>query len=311
MTARLVVCLLVGSCLPTWPDDSRPPDQIAREIEQVTLWRTKLEESRMLTDREKWEQLSLGLRNMGHRRSFPGHSSQVAKTYEDLQKALLAIPGHARWYAEEIERERKTVEDLPPQKGPRVSYDRNRLRHLTTLSHLPSPETVEVLGHYLSDDRDEVLLPSDDPAHQHMELGVAGNSSGAAAALTYLGLKEAPVPPSRYQNYGASREEIALWKDWWSEVKSGRRAFSFVGGDTEYRFRDDGTVETTTLVTPTDDPAPPAELQKSRSDRPEPATTGAANEPTASFPLLWVILGSSLLVGSVALILRKPSVPST
>jgi hypothetical protein len=132
-----------------WTNDMR-----RIEAEQIALWEQNLSEARALAPEERMAQLWLGLRNMGHRNSMDGRNSEVQIIYQKIQGELLSISGHARYFAEEIKREQKDVTGFPTNTGPRVSYDFNRTKYFETLVHLPSPETIAVLGEFLSDDID-------------------------------------------------------------------------------------------------------------------------------------------------------------
>ena len=41
------------------------------------------------------------------RRTYQGHSPEVDRIYQDIQTELLSIPGHATYFAEELERKRQ------------------------------------------------------------------------------------------------------------------------------------------------------------------------------------------------------------
>ena len=288
MNARFASLLIIALIPAVWASDSRPPEQVESEIQQVELWEAQLEECQSMSDREKWEALGLGLRNMGHRRSFPGHGRRVDETYRKLQQTLLSIPGHARWFTEEIERERKTVEHLPPGTGDRISYDRNRFRYMEILGHLPSPESVEVLGHYLSDNRDLAEIKPPVPGKPFEMVGAPGNSTCAAGALRKLGIRDAPLPLTN-REFSVSAEHVAMWLDWWEEVKSGRKSFSFIGGDIEYRFGEDGKVQATVMANQPDD-APKPEPRRRPPPDPKSESGGI---PT----WLWMGIGGIALVG--------------
>ena len=183
--------------------------------------------------------------------------------YKRIQNALLSIPGHARYFQEAIEREQEAVKDYPTTTGPRVSYDFNRTRHFETLSHLPSPETIAVLGHFLADDKDTpkpLMTPGSD-----WGTNPRANSYGSAYTLTNVGLRDAP---GTWKDYDADPDaQLAKTRAWWEEVKAGRKTFSFKGQSVEYRFKPDGTWETLAMVNaPDDGPKVAAAKQSDSSD---------------------------------------------
>ncbi len=105
---------------------------------------------------------------------------------------------------------------------------------LRTLKFMPSAETVSVLGHFLNDPvgRDGKSLlgtllktPGADygPRASHAEL--------ATEIIRALGIEH---PPFRDIKGVITPEEIDAWKDWWNEVKAGKRTYRFIGSTVEY-----------------------------------------------------------------------------
>ncbi len=221
------------------------------EAEQVALWESKLAEAQSSPPDTRSAALWLGLRNMGYRKNYDGHSPAVDAIFLKLQQELLSIPGHASDIANKIKREQEAVKDIPRLKGPRNDYDRNRGFLLGgVLAHLPSPETVQVLGDFLADDKDFL--------DQIRGFEVLANSSYAMGALRKIGLRNPPQTGSITDNPA----DIAIWRDWYEEIKSGKRTFSFHGQKTEYRFKPDGTWETITFNNPPNDTPTPPPLAK-------------------------------------------------
>ncbi len=234
--------------------------------------------------------------------SLPSHRERPQRpVFEAAQSTLLSIPGHARYFADELERLRL---------DPKSDYWRMRQWYLAeTLKHLPSPETIQVLGHYLDDERD---LPRDRiPGYKEFveslekppefQIFPPENARLAVYALSRIGLRDAPCPViSSYSGSNASYWEGTLPKcrEWYAKVKSGELAFSFVGGNVEYRFKPDGTWETIPIANPPDDaPQPAQESAMDRSvEKPEPVR---ADPPQPSLVSTWWwlgICGSTLLV---------------
>lgn len=254
-----------------WTDDRRRV-----EAEQVTLWEQKLSEARAAAPEARPALLWLGLKNMAHRSALPGRSPEVLVIYRRIQDELLAIPGHAKYFADEIKREQKEVAKDAPHPGDRISYNRNRSNYFRTLTHLPSPETIAVLGEFLSDDIDTPRLkisPDSDWGENPR-----ANSFSATYALSLIGLRD---PPASKEFYDAEPDaHLAKSRAWWEEVKAGRKTVSFLGQKVEHRFKPDGTWETIAMQNPPDDGKGPSiqvvnpEASSSphqRSERPEPA----------------------------------------
>ena len=224
-------------------------------------------------------------------------SSEEQQAVGKIVSTLLSIPGHAQYFADEIEREQKEVATLPTNTGPRVSYDRRRAWHFETLRHLPSPETIKVLGHFLDDDKD-TPVPLVSPDSDWGE-NPRANSWCAAAVIMEIGLRSAPVMNSR-AGWDEKDATLAKTRAWWEEIKSGKRTFSFLGQKVEYRFKQDGTWETIALVNPPDDsPKPPAQpVSKIRANQ-DAAVPAHAVETLSRQIWLWIGAGVMVILGVV------------
>jgi hypothetical protein len=162
---------------------------------------------------------------------------------------LCKIPGHARYIAEEIKREQEEVKDYGTNSGPRVTYDRQRAWRFETLRYLPSPEAILVLGEFLSDDLDtpQPLVSEGSDWGENAR----ANSFFSSKTISEIGLRD---PPASRDSFDIQPEKhLATTREWWDEVKAGKRAFSFKGQNVEYRFKPDGTWETLAIANPSDD----------------------------------------------------------
>ncbi len=182
-----------------------------------------------------------------------------------------------------------------------------------TLKHLPSPETIQVLGHYLDDERD---LPRDRiPGYKEFveslekppefQIFPPENARLAVYALSRIGLRDAPCPVIRsYGNSNSSDWEGTLPKcrEWYAKVKSGELAFSFIGQNVEYRFKPDGTWETTEIDVV--DPPPAEQPEQSaipsvESPARQDTLDAIESEATSSSPLWpWLAAGCILLIAA-------------
>ena len=238
-TFTVAFCLLSGCDKPAPPEvsakvEDRSTDAKERERQQVELWVNSLQECSGLSAEETVERLYLGLRNMGYRRSYAGHDPSVDSIYTKLQQRLLALHGHAQYFADKIEAEQKSVERFPTITGPRCTYDFNRSLYFEVLSHLPSPETIGVLGHFLYDDKD-TPVPLMSPDSDWGE-NPRANSYFAAASLLRMDLKNPPRSAD-----GGIEARLDGVRAWWDEIHTGERDLSFNGQDIGYRFTPDGT----------------------------------------------------------------------
>ncbi len=311
-----IVCAISNTT--EWTEGNR-----RKEADQVALWESKLVETQDEPPNVRLRELSLGLRNMGHRRGFEGHSPAVEEAYLKIQQELLSIPGHAKYYADELERLRL---------DPKSNYERIRPTYLAaTLRYLPSPETIQVLGDHLSDMRD-TPIDENPKYHEAVSSGklrpidwapTPQNAWLATYALSNIGLQDPPFEPvANYSfiRYAPSTESLQKFRVWWEEVKSGKRTFSFKGQNVEYRFKPDGTWETISLVIPPDNgtkdeetPEQPSDSEKTKIDdvtklkepivqsreskRMSPVESETLTEKTVDFQ--WILVSALLVMAMV------------
>ena len=210
-----------------------------REIQQIQLWSENLEKSSALKDLEKIDFLALGLKNMAYRKTQESQSEEVDELYEKIQTTLLAIPGHAEHYRDRINEARVKLEVAKKTGKPsEIEFYQNKLSNefsyqFPTLLNLPSPETVRVLGEFLFDERGFVAPP---PEPSDFEQLVQADIDSpvfrrAATVLGKLPLLNKPVPAkTRYE----TPEDVLPWRQWYEEIKAGKRTFRFEGDPTEY-----------------------------------------------------------------------------
>jgi hypothetical protein len=157
--------------------------------------------------------------------------------YAKLQSGVLKLPKHLEYLTQKIETERAKVAEDSYYTGERNAYNSLRFYIIEeTLCHLPSPPTVAALGKYLYDERD--TPPPMKPGQDWID--TKSNAYLACTALAKIGLRNAPVPP----RVAPDESHLATWRLWWEQVQAGTRSFSFEGEAVEYRFRKDGTWET-------------------------------------------------------------------
>ncbi len=297
-----IVCS-VGNTI-EWNENDR-----RKEADQVALWESKLVGAQQKPPDARPGELWLGLRNMGHRRLTEDHSPAVDDLYLNIQQELLSIPSHAQFFADELERLRL---------DPKSNYERIRATYLAEiLMHLPSPETVSVLGHYLGDMRDMPIdeNPKYNEAVRSGRIKAADwiplpqNAWLATYALSNIGLQNPPFEPvADYSliRFAPWNESLRQFRAWWEEVKSGKRTFSFVGQEVEYRFKPDGGWETVTVANPPDAtpklpdataPQREKEPEKERISKPRPAERGPVAEVGPGYALWkWATASFFLLI---------------
>lgn len=289
------------------------------EAEQVSLWTQTLEGASYDIPARKLDKLWLGLRNMGYRLSGGGgaHSPEVAALYKRIQEEMLSIPGHAEYFGNRIREANESLKG--PEYGRFVHEARNeRMYGFQTLSHLPSPETVKVLGEMLSDTwRKEFNPPpgSEDVVPPPNSLAL----DAIDKCLQSLPLRDPPSVPRLMAWDDPEEVLVHPWQNWWEEIKSGKRTFSFKGQPVEYRFKLDGTWETIAMAKPPNDgPKPePSRSEAMRQEKGPPPSPSAPSltAPPASVPTTspsiygWIIGCGILVLAAVAVLLKRRHAP--
>ena len=280
------------------------------EASQAALWESNFSKARSLDTHEKFKSLLLGLRNMGLRASTRNHSAAIDEIFRKIQNEYLSTPGHAQFFVDEIERERAALD-------PRVlSSDFDRFREFRieqALVYLPSPETVKVLGNYLSDDRDfrEPRKTAGEKVSENLQFvevfsRTPANSHLACSSLSMMGLRNTGLRPASESAF-VRDEDLAKTRAWWEEVKSGKRTFSFKGQSVEYRFKPDGTWDTIPIANPPDDaPKPVSESIPANTPPPSPAVQSPATRGNAWTWILIAMIGGLLVVAWAGLRSRNP-----
>ncbi len=260
----------------TWSDEDR-----RIETEQISDWKQKLGSVSNLESSEQILELSLGVRNLGHRKQVADHRVEIDELYTTAQTKLLAIPGHAEYYNKKIREAYHNLKDLGLT-GSANRFDTELMYGLKTLEHLPSPETVQVLGEMLPEEWQVAHAPgSIDPP----PLGIA-----AVDTLAKLPFRNPPTPPFPWH---LASENLPAWREWYASVKSGTRSFSFIGQKVEYRFKPDGTWENLAMTNPPNDaprPAGPKDLSS--------FVHGPSKSPKAVWP--WLVALVTMVVGIAA-----------
>lgn len=223
--------------------------------------------------------------------------------YDFAQVTALSIPGHAKYFADELERVRP--KDL-------TKYEKLRTQYLAeTLQHLPSPETVQVLGHYLDDMRDTPF--DENPKYDEMVRSgkfkpldwtpLPQNAWLATYALSNIGLRDPPyaaLTDYSLLRFSTSKDALAKFRKWWLQVKAGEIPFSFVGQSVEYRFQPDGSVAISTPAEiPEEKPNQKEDAAKEEGERiletpEEPYVADTKSTPAPPSPWVWIAAAAAL-----------------
>ena len=202
-----------------------PAAEIRAQKQGLEQWREVAERADDLPKSEAIEKLGEGIRKTARRDIYSiGGTNEVA---QELRNALLAIPGHAEYYRDRILEVQKTRDEAMGKleySGKAGDYRIELQNAMATLEHLPSPETVRVLGDFLSDYSANPLSPQDN-------MKESPNCHHAVVALCHLPLMSKPAN-TKY-GYEAA-DDLPAWQLWYEEIKSGKRTFRFEGDPTEY-----------------------------------------------------------------------------
>jgi hypothetical protein len=221
-------------------------------------------------------------------------SSARSEYYFKIQKTLLSVPDHAKYFTDKLAEARSKTE----KPWLDDNYSRVHSETVQTLIHLPSPETIWALGMILDSGQDQwtkeklIEIAFEQRSKEVLGLPTSEAVRIASPVFTDIGLRD----------YGDARnimpkEEIYTW---WKKIKSGKRSFSFKGQAVEYRFKPDGTWDTIPIANPPDDAVQVPAIPNQKQDK--KAVSQELN--IRSWPWL-VIVAVSVGVMFVSLLLWK------
>jgi hypothetical protein len=244
----------------------------------------------------------------GHLRGVARYNQppESSPYYRRIQQAILSIPGHAEFYAKPVWESYSAYRDPnhPKHECSATWFGTEARYGLETLKHLPSPGTVKVLGGML---REEWIEESEEePQNGNSVLRPSRLAYHATWTLADLPLRNMPSPPfERYQ----AKDYLPAWQEWYEQIKSGQRTFSFKGQAVEYRFNPDGTWQTIPIANPPDDAPKPPVFEKTES-KPERQAKELEKSVETKKPIwVWMVTTGLLVVGILLWLLtkRRPS----
>lgn len=209
-------------------------------------------------------------------------NEEQAEVSKRAQSLLLNLPGHAEYYSKRINDARQRLDDNRKnhrdESRPLYELTNEQMYGFRVLGSLPSPETVRVLGEWLSDER------GSNPKEIDREAGEAPNSSFATRALTRLPIVSKPVTVPFNRIYDSNIESVKhTWLLWYQQVKAGTRTFRFEGDPNEYSLA--GPVKPPASAPPTD-----------RSSRTDSASLAATQQPGhSSIPAPVIAIAATVL----------------
>jgi hypothetical protein len=164
------------------------------------------------------------------------NSDQRLEITRRAQSMLLAMPDHAEYYRARIVDARDEWEEAPERLRNTIFYDAVQPSWVGfgVLKHLPSAETVRVLGSLLDDERGRYIpdpaRPLPGEAEGHAKYVGQSNCERAVTTLAALPLVAKPVGAPSAKAF----DDVPAWRQWYREIAEGRRTFRFEGDPTEY-----------------------------------------------------------------------------
>ena len=215
--------------------------------------------------------------------------------FERAQALLSEIPGHARYFGDQVKGLQEGLKGTIPQaigSGKRYDYNQSRALWIGRLRLMQTPESVQVLGDFLWDEIDTPPPPVPGTFEANCDL--------ACRALSESGLRDSPqtIP------YTISPHDRVFWRQWYTEVKAGRKTFSFIGRSVEYRFKPDGTWETMAMTNPPNDGEPPVRQPGKIEASSKPRQQSESPERPSGINLWWLASMGILLFAALGLWLR-------
>jgi hypothetical protein len=166
----------------------------------------------------------------------PPNDNFQKKIYEAVQSDLLAIPEHAIYFKNKLERARLKVKsgkgDSDEQENDILEY-RETQGEFGILGSLPSHQSVAVLGFFINDNEGRDGLKVNGKTNTG-EDGFDLNCLIAMRQLNRIGIEKPPVDLNKPIYKEIALEYVDKWKNWWNQVKDGNRTYRFIGSPIEY-----------------------------------------------------------------------------
>jgi hypothetical protein len=131
----------------------------------------------------------------------------------------------------------------------------------------------------------------------------APNCGKAYFALGKLGIKHPPAPPSTDEDVVLNQERADAWKQWWSEIKSGKRTYRFIGSNIDYG--PDGPATKEQLERIAKNQRRDDRTERGHGSPPADSKDAGPQEQRIFFPTYLLIAAVTALLGSAAWYLRK------
>jgi hypothetical protein len=200
--------------------------------------------------------------------------------FRAAQAALLAIPGHAEYYDRRVREaldKAKEAEGTEDQFVELFAFMDEARTMSAVLRHVPSPETVRVLGEFLFED----WIINHETSDQFGPPGLY-----AMRALHGLPFVSKPT-----NNYEAVSDDLETYRLWYEQIRAGTRTFRFEGDPVEYTLA--GPLPPGTTIT--SHRRPPARTQAERSSSIPESPSEGSSPPAIAVMAMAVGLAGVLL----------------
>lgn len=156
------------------------------------------------------------------------HVEKYTELLNDARAMMIGIPGHAKYHENLVKKELLRYNDSGGISA--GFYSDVQFRSFSVLGQLPSPETIQVLGDFLSDNQGGFEGIPEYP--EQVIWTPVKNSDKAAVAL----FKLIENPPTPDKGNLRSDIDVPAWRLWYNQVKAGTRTIRFKGDPQEYNL---------------------------------------------------------------------------
>jgi len=214
------------------------PDELEEIQKGMLQMRELLQQVPHLPPEEAIPRLGLAVYKTSHNRIYK--VPERAELHEQLEQALITIPGHAEYYRNKINFAQENLDraiELSATSGTNQTGNlKSVLRSAQNdsfmiLQELPSPETVRVLGEMLFDERGVIKKEN---ASENSDAFLMQTPTSQLAASLLEKMLEDPPPVELPGTYFSDLEP---WRNWYTQIKEGRRTYRFKGDPQEYNLR--------------------------------------------------------------------------
>lgn len=226
----IISALVVAMTLTVTSATQEEVAALQRSKDELTIkeWQLKLE-TLGPADESNLTEMGRLLARLGDSKKFPDHRQEADTMFREVQNRILSFPDHAAFFEQPLAEQRQMVlEGRMPWSG----YHTNSEQGFRIFSNLPSPEVMGVLGRMLDDTKG--MSPEDAFPTQARESfqNYGSNAEMAARSLREIGIAD----PPDFGPWKNDWDRIRFWRDWWQEVKDGKRTYRFIGSNVEYGY---------------------------------------------------------------------------